>query len=1175
MGKFDQLEKYLGKEDQFDPMDINNALDGISEDSADMGSLSDDEIDPDALANIDELLKVTGDNEPDFSLDNQEDTDISLSGSELDAIQEGDTDSFLSDDSQDMDLSQFSALNMDDDDAAAQDLAALQQPDFESDFAADSGPQEQETTDLAGGMDFSAMDSSPADADEPVPAASIDPEVLDQLQNLDSAPPPISEIQTRRYTEDLGASEEVSNIESDLAALASRDVEFTEHTPEGAPLELEEIDADITDGTEEGEFGDLLSQLSPHMGTEEPGDEPDSGPLMPEIGSEMDELSSMLAGETEETETNSFGNDFSFEPPAQEESAGGFDFPDAGFEMPDFGSEETESLKAEPGSETTDFGFSLDSEDTSPAMDFGGLEETGSESAESFDFELPGDTGFGMETPEAETGFADFSGSTDSDFGSDMDAFSMQDVFAPLKEDTPGSVNLESFDDVDNASAFTPLDDRTRVSGGRSTATGSQINMDAEKALRIRNRINQISDPKIRKMLRNAFLDPGLPADKVEQLIAMLLLNEPEGRILEFVEKQLPSLLESMSEEVEDIEVRPEIPKVRPRRVIYAEDAKKAQEFQKEFQNYARLALAVVGSVVLLAFIIFRFVWAPSRASFHYNKGITSIRVGAYDNAEARFKEGENIGGFDSKWYNRFALEYIEKKEYKFATNKFYQVLENRPLDRETIFNFGRFLRSVYPPDYETAIRLYDRLYKVSRDDFEVIDEIGSTFMEWGDYLSSPDDKLVQYDKASQLYMDYLAKNQKHVSSYFKLLALALRARHQEQINNWYEMIQELNPKAVHLEILTELARYYIDQREMESARPILEKLDDYVQQEMARKEKGSLGDKKEFAVSSMYYQYARYFTINMDFVNALTVSSNAILWNPENGLVYNLMGEIYYVNNNLTNFASIGITNRSANRIAEDFFLKAAEYSPGYYKPWANLGHLHYYQKNYNLEDDMAYLIRATNYYYKAKELLPADTRDFNLQYNLGWMNYKVGNYSGAEEEWSDLYQEDPFNPVLSYAMGNTYFRQAMALLAQNQTREAVKRMNIAKVQFDKAIEYYDSIARRVSYINPLLERHQEIYLQLARAYNNRGVIMALYTRIFPRQKSEYEQKALLDFFKAKDSALKVDVNPYPQAEYNIKFIYHTLIKGREPAFDDTIPKRTTLQKLVDEFRNKLLQTL
>jgi tetratricopeptide (TPR) repeat protein len=185
---------------------------------------------------------------------------------------------------------------------------------------------------------------------------------------------------------------------------------------------------------------------------------------------------------------------------------------------------------------------------------------------------------------------------------------------------------------------------------------------------------------------------------------------------------------------------------------------------------------------------------------------------------------------------------------------------------------------------------------------------------------------------------------------------------------------------------------------------------------------------------------------------------------------------------------------------------------------------------------------------------------KDFNLGYNLGWLYYKYSDYESAFNEFAQLYIGQPYNPVLSYDMANSYFY--------------LKKYDLARVEYDKSIDYYQAMADRVAYINPESERHKEIYGQLSRSYNNRGVVNVMLSRQNPKNSAQYEQQALLDFYHAKDSANKINTI-YNFAEYNIKFILNKAIKGRGPALDQDLPKRTSLQKLNDEYKENLIKSL
>jgi hypothetical protein len=152
----------------------------------------------------------------------------------------------------------------------------------------------------------------------------------------------------------------------------------------------------------------------------------------------------------------------------------------------------------------------------------------------------------------------------------------------------------------------------------------------------------------------------------------------------------------------------------------------------------------------------------------------------------------------------------------------------------------------------------------------------------------------------------------------------------------------------------------------------------------------------------------------------------------------------------------------------------------------------------------------------------------------------------------------DEPYNPVLSSVLGNVYY--------------FLGKYTLSKVEFDKAIEYYQGLADNVRYINPGLARHQEIYGQLAKNYNNRGVVnnvLFQQTRV-----PDYEQKSLLDFYRAKDNMNKIN-RVYNFAEYNIKYILNRNIRNTKPVFDEEIVKRTTLQKLIEEFKANMITSL
>ena len=662
--------------------------------------------------------------------------------------------------------------------------------------------------------------------------------------------------------------------------------------------------------------------------------------------------------------------------------------------------------------------------------------------------------------------------------------------------------------------------------------------MDPDKALKVRNRINKISNPLLRKKVRQAIIEAKLSPNIIQQLIAMLLLNEDDGTIQAFIDPLIP---DSTVEEIEK-EVKKEIVEKKAaaefqesgahlkRKVVYTVETRKSGEFGKELRNISRNSFLIFFIVILLGFVFWRVIWTPNMANRYYNQGLAALKREDYHTSEDRFETGRRVGGPNTKWYNIFANAYIEKKQLDLAKKKFQEALDYNPMDEETIFNFAQFYKIVYPPRFDEAIKLYGRLYNRSPKNFSYLDKIGTTYIEWADRTSNPDDQTARYTEANKLYEGYLSYYPKHAGSYFRLLDIAIRLKRDDRIDILYDSIDHINKNAVNVRTLTDLGRYYTDERKLDRAKLVYNKL---------------MPANPQY--DEAYYEYARYLSINYDFFRAIKSVSNAIILNEKNSKAYNLLGEIYYISEIIPD-----------NKVlAKEQFENAIKYNPNYYKPYANLGHIYFYN-SLNFADTEKALSDAFYNYKMADSLIDKDKKDYLLAYNLGWLYYKYQDYENAFNEFAKLYIDEPYNPVLSYVIGNTYYY--------------MNKLNLAKVQFDKAVEYYQAIADKVRYINPGLQRHKEIYIQLARSYNNRGVVYALFAK--QQNNPEYEQKALLDFYRAKANANKINT-VYDYAEYNIKYVINKNIRNNTPAFDSELQKRTTLQNLIEELKLNLITSL
>ncbi len=660
--------------------------------------------------------------------------------------------------------------------------------------------------------------------------------------------------------------------------------------------------------------------------------------------------------------------------------------------------------------------------------------------------------------------------------------------------------------------------------------------LDHDKALKVREKINKLSDHILRRKIRQIILESKIPADVIQQIITLLLNNENEAKIRAIVDMHMPD--EIIREKAPKKERAPGA----GRRVIYTEETKRVKEFRREFTGATRYMLAFIIFIVALVISIWQLVWIPYTAGIHFKKGITYFKIHNYNAVELEFEAGKRIddsriGGPDLNWNSVYASRYIEQKLYDDARKKFEDALAYNPYHKETIYNYADFYKNYYyPPRFDTAIKLYGVLTNKWPDNFEYLDKIGTTEIEWGDRSTDPNEKAAHYVDANSLYENYVQKpsHKKHVDSYYRLMDIALRVTNKDRIDILYDTIDHYNKTAVNTHSLTGLARYYIDNRRLDRAKLVFEKM---------------IPTKPQY--DEAYYEYARFLTINLDFYRAIQAISNSIILNSRNGKAYNLLGEIYYVT------ASISNTNVIINAIKQ--FENSIQFSPNYYKPFANLGHIYFYNK-LNFDRPEEALKKAFDYYKTALILLEKDKTDELLSYNIGWLYYKYGEYTNAYNEFGKIYVDDPHNPVLSYNIGNIYFYW--------------KNYSFALIEFDKAIEYYQTIADKIGYINPELDRHKEIYTQLARCYNNRGVTYAIMAKKYKNEATQFDQNALLDFYRAKDNANKIN-SIYNFAEYNIKFMINRSIKKKVPALDNELVKRTTLQRFIEEFKQKMITNI
>lgn len=1210
MGRYDEIFKFLGNEDSYAPEQIDSVLSkipGVAE------LESEDDVSDENMANVDELLK---------SMD-------AFSGADLDELEEIKPESeeviedtpFTDDMGQAPEEDDFSAFGEEqappedmfagggEEPSAEEDMFAGggEEPSAEEDmFAAFGGGEESGDSDMDIFSDFGGGEESPINEDfissamssgdktpeedafsfgeestvdedtgaedllsmmsgpdedelgEPTPPKKpeppkietipeeddevepndviidgipIDPDVLNEFNNLDSAPPSLEDIQRRAAGEETDMIKDIMEEEMGGGEGTQGEGDFDLGNfgiDEDTSQDIPEFGEEEEEG--EGDVSDLLQRFTAEGGGEDEigGGEPDLTDFgtpdetpMEDFDSGIDDLQDLL-GESEmdlkqpSSESEDLLSEFGEEAPA-----------DLGPEESDEGVSDLMDLMEAPAEQGP-----LAPESSDELMEFG------EEPSEEEGFDIPTEEEIGE--PDSEFGMDDF-----EETGEGADMFDEMG----FSEDMEDEFEEPSFDeDFD----LTPDFDEEEMP--HAVVEMPDIDMDEDKAIKIRNSINRLIDPDLRKKLRRVFLENLLPKEILELLIASLLLNEDESKIQELIDENL-ELEEEPEEEIEE-EEEPSIPAERPRKVIYAEEAKRVQQFQKELGNITKYAAIAFIALVVLGFVFMKFILIPSQANKIYKEGLEHIKLKQYTSAEGSFTDAENKSGPKMEWYNKFALAYEDVGQYERAESKFIAALSNKPFHKETLLNFADYYKTKPSPDYDKALEKYYLVLDENEDDFEIVDLIGETLIERAE---KDEDNAQDYlDEAFEVYSDYLFEEPGHIPSYMKLMLIALREDDTETANFFYETIDKSKGSNVDIDIFTELLEYYVDERELDRAKDVSGKLIPYIDKKIRehnRDAKNAPTLEETVPYGESYYQYARYLTVTMNYMKAMEAVSNAFILDDEHGRSYNLMGELFYLSETITNNVESALY----------FFQMSTNFAKDYYKPYANMGHIYFYEKlRFEDADTDKSLTKALTLYQLAEYYQPDDSEDFLLKYNLGWLYYHNENYQDAFERWYPLYTEEPFNPVLAQALGNNYFHMDP------------QQAGLALMQFEKSIEYYQDLADGIGYINPDLDRHIEIYTQLARCYNNRGVIYLMAANSSGEEnKSYYEQQALLDFYRSKNAANEIDTI-YEAAEYNIKILINQRgIEGRDPVFEETIPQRTTLQKWIDEFKQKLILTL
>ncbi|MDR2734913.1 MAG: tetratricopeptide repeat protein [Spirochaetota bacterium] len=697
-------------------------------------------------------------------------------------------------------------------------------------------------------------------------------------------------------------------------------------------------------------------------------------------------------------------------------------------------------------------------------------------------------------------------------FGSDFQSESSEAAFPGLDEGfTTDYSSGDNFDNVDLG-----FGSGVAVPSGGDEDYVEPIELSDEDLRRIRKRMT-IMTPRLREAATRAISGDAIKPKAQNRLILMLLNKASMNEVRAFLEQELG---ESLREEAEipGMEAFPEAAASPSRRTPYPSIPRESA-FGKIWP-ILRLSVLAVGVVVLCLLLYLLLIRPGMTGRDLMERGLASIRLEDYTEGEDFFRRGEVYLGKDIAWYRRYAETYNEMREPARAIRKIREGLAFAPRDFDSLMLLGDIHTET--KDFDSARETFLQMEKYYPESLKVPEKIGDVYLAMGDDRKSPD----YYELARIEYEKITDKDWKNLDGQFKTLLAYVKMRKLPQAEEKLRHIHRINSSAMHVPILTEYSALLQDNQKWSESRTMLESILD-----------------KDWQYAPAQYRMSKYYREQLDYKRALAHINNAVRYDKNSAVFHNERGEV------LLSFMRPDIPE------AMQSFTLARELDPKYPPPYINLGHIYYEHLTPGDSGDLN--LEERNYdqalenYENALYLMPADFNDEKFFYNLGWLYYRKKRYEDALVSWQRLYAENPFHPVISFSMGNAWLH--------------LGKDDLAEAEYDKVMRYYETIAKRISFIDPDQKRHKNVFGMLVNSYNNLGV--AWEKRHQRLGDPEWEKRALMSFWKSRELADRLNKVGFEFPENNIRYVLHRDYRNRELAIapelgNNTVPKFLAYEK-------------
>ena len=549
----------------------------------------------------------------------------------------------------------------------------------------------------------------------------------------------------------------------------------------------------------------------------------------------------------------------------------------------------------------------------------------------------------------------------------------------------------------------------------------------------------------------------------------------------------------------------------------------------KDYAHIIRVAAVFLILFVGIVLLSYQFVYKPIKANEYFKKGLADIYKGAYNNAEINFAQGDKLKPKQIKWFNRYGKAYIERERFDSALAKIEASLNIKPRDFDSRVLFGYYYRSkgekqLSEEDYIKGEELYnDMLSYVSKKN-----QLKTVYDERGILMISRAKNLSQanyYDNAYNNYIQMINLFGDNVIARKRAMLIRIYQDNYKQVKALQEHINNLKSGYIDDDVYPKLARYLLNNNDFYGSRTLLEK----ILKKYPSNLEAIIGY-ADYQARLKHYEKARDILVN----TALPMFEN----NPYRRgkeFVYNMLGQIYY---------NLGEFGNSINN-----FNAALEINKTYPDANYNLANLYFYQdKDYE---------KAKEHYQLAYDNLPPELRGDKLLYNLSWIYYLNNEFDRAFEGFNALFQKNPSNSVVSYALGNSLLHLDRANLANGFYRNALNQILSRREKLGRLEMRTESDFFLLSY--------------LASLYNNIGVSYAYNSTIENNAQNEREafknfvlaseyfdqiRTSNIDLERMEKRTIILENNNIGVATYNVMAIQSKRNLKDAVMIDDYIPK-------------------